>query len=937
MSRSSLHTPSSFPAFPFDPYQIQLGFMQELYRCLEDGCVGLLESPTGTGKTISIICSSLQWLLDDRQRQERDEADAKQKEKEEKSKPTKTTADDDDLPDWLLQPEATVNMSEGSKRKAGSESDRSAVARSRLKSKGSEVGSAHLQHSSRSKASLNTLGGSKLNRLGSKQDAGKKNEMEEFALTDDDKENSSGEGGFGGKRKAKRHDDSSDDEEGEEGKGAAMLEKKIDLDPKPYKTQIFFCSRTHSQLSQFVGELRRTNLPDSLSIIALAGRKVLCINEEIIKAGPASLINERCLEMQQSKNSSTKKQNQGIVGGDKPKPSSKRSSKCPYLQPINQGREGDQGSEVWEGFVDRALGQPLDVEDLLALGESKGVCPYYGSRRMVEEADLIMLPYSSLLSEEARDSLGITLDGNIVIFDESHNLVDAVNACHSVSIDLSQLRGAARQVRAYFERFSSRLGAANAQRVQLLLRVLETLSKYLSLPQTIPPSDPAAPPPGSEEGAGRVMTANDFLFDLSLDSINLVGLLGWVKESKMLQKCAGYAQTQEVSSDPTSHQQGRGSGSRAERLSSLHASTSFLSALTNPDADGRVVVMRHSTGHPGELKYLLLNAAAHFSRVLLKARSVILASGTLSPIQGLLQQLFPSHRLVQSSSAFEPPLPFPTASMQIARHYECQHVIPNESLVAMVVGKGPSGVQLALRHSERSKPEVMDEIGRLLCNLGNIVPHGLIAFLPSFSQMEALINRWKSTGAFAQMGAKKKIFVEPRSASEIDAVLADYATTIKECKAMNLTGALLLSVVGAKLSEGINFGDELGRCVVVVGMPYPNPSDPELKERMAFIDKAARISRLQGGPVYSSQQYYEDLCMKAVNQSIGRVIRHKSDHAAVILADQRYLSGGGGARPLDKLPKWMRPSLVDQPMEFGQVVGRLCKFFKSKHSSAGNV
>eukprot|EP00959_Pyramimonas_sp_CCMP1952_P060259 1259090-Pyramimonas_sp.AAC.1 len=37
-----------FPAFPFKPYAIQQKFMSTLYDTLEDGGVGILESPTGT-------------------------------------------------------------------------------------------------------------------------------------------------------------------------------------------------------------------------------------------------------------------------------------------------------------------------------------------------------------------------------------------------------------------------------------------------------------------------------------------------------------------------------------------------------------------------------------------------------------------------------------------------------------------------------------------------------------------------------------------------------------------------------------------------------------------------------------------------------------------------------------------------------------------------
>lgn len=89
---------------------------------------------------------------------------------------------------------------------------------------------------------------------------------------------------------------------------------------------------------------------------------------------------------------------------------------------------------------------------------------------------------------------------------------------------------------------------------------------------------------------------------------------------------------------------------------------------------------------------------------------------------------------------------------------------------------------------------------------------------------------------------------------------------------------MLFCVVGGKMSEGINFSDHLGRCVVMVGLPYPNSQDPVLQEKVRFAKEKA------GGKA-DGREYYENLCMKAVNQSIGRAIRHKDDHSCILLLD----------------------------------------------------
>lgn len=61
--QAGLHDAAFKRTFPFPPYGIQLDLMRNIYKCIEERRIGLLESPTGTGKTLSIICGTLTWLL----------------------------------------------------------------------------------------------------------------------------------------------------------------------------------------------------------------------------------------------------------------------------------------------------------------------------------------------------------------------------------------------------------------------------------------------------------------------------------------------------------------------------------------------------------------------------------------------------------------------------------------------------------------------------------------------------------------------------------------------------------------------------------------------------------------------------------------------------------------------------------------------------------
>lgn len=542
----------------------------------------------------------------------------------------------------------------------------------------------------------------------------------------------------------------------------------------------------------------------------------------------------------------------------------------------------------------------LDIEDLLHLGSKIGTCPYYGSRRMVPISDLVVLPYQSLLHAGTRETLGINLKNCVVVIDEAHNLVDTVSDIHSCQVTALQIKQVNSQLSEYLDKFRRRLAASNRRYIEMLLVLIGSITRFLS-------STPQA-----ETGDARMMTINDFVFSLGIDNLNLFKIRRYIKESNIVHKVSSYG---EKLLDQASTESKASAVSARTSVTGFHMLAEFILALTNADTDGRVILMpRPAKGHSsdaadgGSLKFVMLNAAKYFAEVLEQARAVILAGGTLQPVEELRLRLFPH---------------LPEDRVHV---FSCGHIVPPESILPLAIGKGPSNRTFDFTYQSRFSPAVVEELGILMKNVCTVVPEGIVVFFPSFEYEAHVFNSWQSAGTISAIEAKKTLFREPRDAAALEDVLRQYRECISRPPEGKKTGAVLMCVVGGKMSEGINFSDGMGRCVVMVGLPYPSPNDPELVERMKYIDSLASADSQGSHGGKKSREYYENLCMKAVNQSIGRAIRHIKDYAAILLVDARYSSESSG--PSSKLPGWIGDRLVKVTGSFGEVHKRLHQFFK---------
>ncbi|PKA67188.1 DNA repair helicase UVH6 [Apostasia shenzhenica] len=858
-----------FPAFPFEPYPIQIDFMSFLYDSLDRGGVAMLESPTGTGKTLSIICSALQWIVDRRkQRTQRSPS----------PKATTNISDGDEEPDWMRNFVSTD-------------------ARRREETGRTPLGLGTREASKNNRLVLDNADKEGTGGPGGDDDA-------EFLLDEYESEAESwGHSNGRSKRKNRRYADSTSS--GED------VEDEEEVTPK-----VYFTSRTHSQLSQFVKEFKRTAFASEINLICLGSRKNLCINREVLKLGNSNRINERCLELQRTRcNSKIKAQNSNL------KVHGSGNCGCPMLR--KQSLRSSFKDKV------RELGV-LDIEDLVQLGSKLGTCPYYGSRDMVRAADLIVLPYQSLLQRSARESLGLKLRNNIVIIDEAHNLADSLTNMYNTKITLTQLKQILSHLQLYLHRFQCRLGAGNRRYIQTLIVLIKSFLHLLHDHQVDSSNFISCPTeyPYLEDHNGDVsMTINEFLFSVNIDNINFVKLVQYVKDSNIIHKVSGFGMkliNLQGSSGNVDYQIISIDGSI---VSSFQALADFFLSLVNKDNEGRIILSRQRLPNlrevgEGYLKYVMLSGKRIFTEIMDQTYALVLAGGTLQPIEETRVRLFPD------------------LSANQVHFFTCKHIIPPENILPIAVSCGPSGLTFDFSYNSRSSPTMIEELGRFITNLVAIIPEGVVLFFPSFDYERQVYDTWKVSGFLQKILKKKRLYREPRSNLDVEDILKEYKENIT-------SGAILLAVVGGKISEGINFSDGMGRCIIMVGLPYPSLLDVELIERIKHIEglgEADSVCKSNCGNAVKSgfnvlrsskqrgKEYYENLCMKAVNQSIGRAIRHINDYASVLLVDSRYSCSSSAnqsfSKPTDKLPLWIRDQLILATGSYGQVHRLLSQFYR---------
>jgi Rad3-related DNA helicase len=512
--------------------------------------------------------------------------------------------------------------------------------------------------------------------------------------------------------------------------------------PAPPLPKVFYTSRTHMQLAQAIGQYReatglhvvpsgaRTGArgswgcavepegPMRARMTVLGSRAQLCVNPDVRGARDSG---DKCRRLR--------------VAG-----------KCAPFRDT-------------QTLVDAAP-HVFDIEDMHTLQAAHGGCPYYATRALVERAHVVFAPYAYLINPGIRDAMNLSLRGDVVIIDEGHNIEGASREAAGTAFDEPALRASIASLASLVARDIEQ--GAHA----LLLATLNTLQRWLS---------GAA---GEARRLGHVM----------LDAAQLTALLrdaGLEGESFGVALANARALRGEPGADADDDDAGGAAGDGAPVAAAAAAAGRAPRAMNGVAAEllsglGCVgtFIFRHAARDAGDFRLILradgaaaarvggssgtlhvqivcLNPAVAFADVAPAARSVLIASGTLSPLAGMAAEL---------GVAFD--------------HVSARHVIEVETqLFAAAVETDEGGMFDGRLTATRDNPNgYYDRVIDAVTSIARAVPGGMLVFLPSHDALAALATR----GKLSALDAVKPVFVSGRgSAAAFRVMLADFVETVR--------------------------------------------------------------------------------------------------------------------------------------------------------------
>ena len=279
-----------------------------------------------------------------------------------------------------------------------------------------------------------------------------------------------------------------------------------------------------------------------------------------------------------------------------------------------------------------------------------------------------------------------------------------------------------------------------------------------------------------------------------------------------------------------------------------------------------------------KLEIVALDPSKVTSPVLSFTYSNIIMSGTLQPLEAYA-------RIMQ--------LPENTVQCVVPSPFSKEHILSRVCL----------GVSTAM---EKRTPIMYQTMIKRITEVVQNTPANTGIFAASFGVLNSLIAEE------LEAALDKPLFYERRgmSSKANEKIVADF----KACGEGD--GAVFMGVQGGRTSEGVDFPGNQMNSVVIVGVPYAEPT-PRVKAQINYYEACF--------PKMGREYGYVLPAMKRASQAAGRPVRMLEDKGAIVFLDYRFAT----RYCRSFLPSWVTRELKELPFVDGVLAREIHDFFKS--------